>query len=142
MYKFKKANENNKMMGNGKLAGMYEYDDSPAHSLFIGQVITCFGEPDYVTENNEDLCSWSVVASDEAGEEINLEIYYGPSGPAIGGPDGAKAKSAADELVKIIKEAKPSEFHYESIYEDMGVKVKMGVKNGVPYYDSEMPEDF
>lgn len=134
IFNFEKTSQDNLTMGSSNIASMYTFDKPVKHSLFIGQVITCFGEPDYVTENNENLCSWAVKATNEAGAEVYLEIYYGSGGPAIGGKSDEESKKAAEELVEIIKEAEPSDFHYESIYEDFGVKVEMGVKDGVPYY--------
>ncbi len=139
MYKFEKTDWNKLPMGRSKLVGMNPAEGPEKHSLFIGNVISLFGQPEYWSENNEDLCSWAVEAVNEAGEKICLEVYYGASGPAIGGE--GESQKAAEELMEYIKKAEPADFYCESIYEDFGVKVEMGVKDGVPYYNSQMSED-
>lgn len=107
--------------------------------LTIGRVIACFGEPDYTTEDMEDLYSCAVSAIAENGETVYLEIYFGPSGNAIGGNDGGK--KAAEELREWIQKAEPADFKMGCVYEDVGVSVTYSVKDGVPVYESEMPED-
>lgn len=141
MYTFEKTSRENILMGSSKIAGIYEIESGDKHSLFIGQVLTLFGEPDYVTESNENLCSWAVSAKNEDGNVCCLEIYYGPSGPAIGGVNDSESKKAADELTGLITSAKPTDFHYDSVYEDLGVKVGMGVKDGEAYYNSDISEE-
>ncbi len=141
MYKYEKTDWQKLPMRRSKLVGMNPAESAEKHSLFIGKVITLFGQPEYWSENNEDMCSWAVDGVNEAGEEICLEIYYGASGPAIGGDSEAESQKAAQELMELIKKTEPTDFHHESIYEDFGVKVEMGVKDGVPYYNSEMGED-
>ena len=121
------------------------YDDKSAeyHSLFVGQVLSRFGEPDYTTEDNENLFSKAVSAEDKDGNVIYLEVYYGQSGPAIGGDvfeREEESRKAADALAEYIMAAEPKDFKYKSVYEDFGVTVIMGVENGKPYYISDNPE--
>ncbi|MCH5258010.1 MAG: hypothetical protein J1D87_12005 [Lachnospiraceae bacterium] len=150
-YKFYKADPNLLPLGTSKILGVYdlEYDkktgyyyvkyDSTYQSLFIGQLLTLFGSADYVTENNEDLLSYVVAAEDEAGNVIYLNAYYGPSGPAIGGIANDEAyENAAGELAELIMSAKASDFELSSVYEDLGISLKMGVKDGQAYYDYDM----
>ena len=112
------------------------------HSLYIGQLLALFGNADYTTGNNEDLLSYAVEAKRNDGEVVYLEAYYGPSGPAIGGNVYDEiSKQAAKELEQLIVGAEPADFEISSIYEDIGASLKMGVKNGVPYYDVGLPED-
>ena len=58
-----------------------------------------FGDEN-VTNDHEALLSYIVAAEDEAGEVIYLEVYFGPSGPAIGGSAGENYAKAAEELEK------------------------------------------
>ena len=121
------------------------YDDKLAeyHSLFIGQVLSRFGEPDYTTEDNEDLFSKAVSAEDKDGNVIYLEVYYGQSGPAIGGDvfeRREESRKAADALAEYIMAAEPKDFESKSVYGDFGVTLKMGVENGKPYYITDFPE--
>ncbi len=115
--------------------------DSSYHSLFIGQLITLFGESE--NNNNIDaLISYVVAAEKEDGSIIYLEVYYGPSGPAIGGLEREDYLLAAKELEQLIMSAKASDFEIKSVFEDYGVTLKMGVKDGKAYYDTNMDDLF
>jgi len=142
MYKFRKAkpekffeNEHNSLIRN-----VYKDETAVEHSLFIGQALTLFGEPDYWTEDYENIFS-HVVSAESDGNVIFLEIYHGPSGPAIGGADSGEAEQAADELAELIVSAEPTDYEWEGVYEDVGVTIRMGVEDGEPYYKSEFPEE-
>ena len=76
----------------------------------------------------------TVKLKKEDGTIIYLEVYYGPSGPAIGGLDTEDYLLAAQELEQLIMSAKASDYEIKIEYEDLDVVFKMGVKNGVPYY--------
>lgn len=142
MYSFKACSPDLPASHRGKIRNLYEDKSSEYHSLFIGQVLSRFGEPDYITEDNENLFSKAVSAEDKNGNSVYLEIYYGPSGPAIGGDVGSEeCRKAADELAEFIMSAEPKDFEYKSVYEDFGVTVTMGVENGKPYYQSDIPAD-
>lgn len=142
MYTFKACSPELFPYGTSKLCSVYDNMSAEYHSLFIGQALALFGEADYTTWNNEDLFSKVVSAEDKDGNVVYLEVYYGPSGPAIGGDIADEnAQRAAKALVDYIMQAEPKDFEYVSVYEDFDVTVRMGVKDGVPYYDSEMPKD-
>lgn len=142
MYNFKACSPDLLTYGGSKIRNLYEDKPSEYHSLFIGQVLSRFGEPDYVTEDNENLFSKAVSVEDKNGKVVYLEIYYGPSGPAIGGDvSSEECRKAADELAEFIMSAEPKDFEYKSVYEDFGVTVTMGVENGKPYYQSDIPAD-
>lgn len=125
-----------------KIRGVYsEYYQAEYHGLFLGQVVTLFGA-ESLTENNEDLISHAVAAENENGDVIYLEVYYGPSGPAIGGQDGENYEEAAKELEDIIRNTVPIDFEAASVYEDVGVSIRMGTKNGKGFYETEFDEGF
>lgn len=141
MYTFKPCSRELLPYGTSKLCSVYDGMSAEYHSLFIGQALALFGEADRVTMSNEDLFSKVVCAEDKDGNVVYLEVYYGPSGPAIGGDDAdEQAQKAAKELVDYIMQAEPEDFEYVSVYEDFDVTVRMGVKDGKPYYESEIPE--
>jgi len=125
---------------NSLIRNVYKGETAAMHSLFIGQTLTLFGEPDYWTEDYENIFS-CVVSAEHNGNIIFLDVYHGAGGPAIGGPTGGEAEQAADELAEIIVSAEPTDYEWEGVYEDVGVTIKMGVKDGEPYYESEMPEE-
>ncbi len=142
MYSFKSCSPDLLADGSSKIRNLYEDKSAEYHSLFIGQVLSRFGEPDYITEDNENLFSKLVSAEDKDGKAVYLEIYYGPSGPAIGGDVRSEEScKAADELAEFIMSAEPKDFEYKSVSEDFGVTVTMGVRNGKPYYQSDIPDD-
>ncbi|MBQ8983104.1 MAG: hypothetical protein IJ079_05890 [Lachnospiraceae bacterium] len=149
-YQFYKADSDKLPEGTSQIIGVYdsEYDaisgsyivryDATYQSLFIGQCLTLFGKPDYVTDNNEDLFSYVIAAEDGEGNVIYLEVYYGPSGPAIGGIAGDEAyERAAEALAKNIMDAKATDYEIVSEHEDVGMTIKMGVKDGQAYYDTQ-----
>lgn len=133
-YEFKRCNPNELPSNRGLIRNVYEMESSETHSLFCGQVLALFGEPDYITKNNENLFSLAVCGKRGDGETVFLEIYYGPSGPAISGGTEWADKTAAFQLSELIMKTAPIDYEWSSIYQDIPVKVKMGVKNGVPYY--------
>lgn len=142
MYNFNPCSPDLLPDGRSKICGLYDDKSSEYHSLFIGQTLSRFGEPDYTTENNEDLFSKAVSAEDKDGNVLYLEVYYGPSGPAVGGDvHSEECRKAADELAEYIMSAEPKDFEYTSVYEDLGVTIRMGVENGKPFYISDIPND-
>ena len=121
----------------------YEKYDASYHSLFIGQCLTLFGDVDYQSDDNEDLLSYVVAAEDEDNNVIYMEIYYGPSGPAIGGVAFDDTYSrAAEELSQIIMDAEPTDFEITSTYGDLGATIEMGVKDGKAYYNTVWPDNY
>ncbi|MBR4086136.1 MAG: hypothetical protein IKK33_17855 [Lachnospiraceae bacterium] len=135
-YRFRKCNPERLPTERSLIRNVYEMESGEMHSVFCGQVLALFGEPDYVTKNNEDLFSLAVCGKRGDGEEVFLEIYYGPSGPAIAGGNEWSDRTAAFQLSELIVNTNPIDYEWCSIYQDVPVKVKMGVKNGKPYYKS------
>ena len=142
MYNFKPCSPDLLTNGSSKIRNLYDDKAAEYHSLFIGQVLSRFGEPDYITEDNENLFSKAVSAEDKDGNVIYFDVYYGPSGPAIGGDvRDEESRKAADALAEYIMAAEPKDFEYTSVYEDFGLTVIMDVANGKPYYISDTPGD-
>lgn len=111
--------------------------------LVYGRLKGLFGEPAYETLNYEDQYSYYIFATAEDGKEIFLNIYSGPSGPAIGGQQDKESAAAADQLVQIILQTEPVDYDYVGYYLDGPVKIHQGVKNGVSFMEEEEldPED-
>lgn len=127
-------------IGLSKIRSVYEeYYQTEYHGLFLGQVVTLFGS-ESVTDDNENLISCAVAAEDASGNVIYLEVYYGPSGPAIGGQDGENFEEAAKELEDIIRSTIPVDFECSSVYEDVGVSIRMGTKDGKGFYETDFDE--
>ena len=126
-----------------KIRGVYEdviFSDSSYNGLFVGQVVTMFGDRN-VTTDYEALLSYIVAAENEAGDVIYLEVYFGPSGPAIGGSAGENYDKAAKELEAVIRSIEPIDYECECTYFDLfpfGGGTVMGTKDGKGYYRTEI----
>lgn len=125
-----------------KIRSVYEEAmfDNGFNGLFVGQVVTMFGDEN-VTGDYEALLSYIVAAEDASGEVIYLEVYFGPSGPAIGGSAGENYDKAAEELEKVIRSIEPMDYECECTYFDLidiGGGTIMGTKDGKGYYRMEI----
>lgn len=141
-YTFYEAPDDVSMDGSFLLFNVYEEQSrAEYHGLFVGQVITLFGDKG-TSEDNEALLDYTIAAEDKEGDVIYLTLYYGPSGPAIGGYDGDNYMEAAKELEEIVRSTEPIDFECASVYEDVGVTIRMGTRNGQGFYETEMPEDW
>lgn len=109
-------------------------------ALILGRLRRAFGEPLFVSENVEEQYGYCVRADGPDGATVYLEVYRGSSGPAIGGGYGEASQRAADALAAYIQAAPPADYDYEGYYLDGPSRVRMGVKNGTPYYE-EAPLD-
>lgn len=135
IYTFEKCETDKLPMPRSKICNVYEIETERESSMFLGQVKTLFGEPDYITENYEEMFSCAVAAKDQDGNVLYLEIYSGPSGAAIGGSNDEVSEKAAKELARLIMDAEPTDYDWQGVYSDIPVNIKMGVKNGKPYYN-------
>ncbi len=126
-----------------KIRGVYEdviFSDTGYNGLFVGQVVTMFGDEN-VTGDHEALLSYVVAAEDASGEVIYLEVYFGPSGPAIGGSAGENYDKAAEELENVIRSIEPMDYECECTYYDfidIGGGTILGTKDGKGYYRMEI----
>ena len=110
--------------------------------IAYGRLRALFGEPNYETQNSEDAYSYILFVEPESSEKIYLEVYEGSSGPAIGGLNNAESLQAAETLKKLIEESEEvADYQYEGYYQDLDLKISMGIKNGVPYYSEEHCEE-
>lgn len=135
IYTFEKCEPDKLPMPRSKICNVYEVETEQESSLFLGQVKTLFGVPDYITEDYETMFSCAVAAKDLEGNMLYLEIYNGSSGAAIGGASDDASEKAAEELARLIIDAEPTDYDWEGVYSDIPVNIKMGVKNGKPYYE-------
>ena len=110
--------------------------------IAYGRLRALFGEPNYETQNSEDAYSYILFVGPESSEKIYLEVYEGSSGPAIGGLNNAESLQAAETLKQLIEESEEvADYQYEGYYQDLDLKISMGIKNGVSYYNEEPCEE-
>lgn len=151
MYKFRKAtSEEKKEMYKMLYGGEWVYNIGEAseekYALFLGRVITLFGKPDNLSEDWENMYNCSVIAEDEQGNKLLLEVYHGPGGPSVSMPtehnniDLTSYEQAKKELIELILKTKPSDYEWDSVYEDIPVNVKYIVKDGKAKVESEFPD--
>lgn len=129
-----------KMSGTSKIRNIVEgYGEEAYYQgiLCLGQLKTLFGEPLYITEDLENQYAYCISAANESGKKVYLQVYSGPSGPAIGGNMDGDSRQAADELAGLITGAEPEDYDYEGYYMDGPSAVKMGVRNGEPYMEEK-----
>ena len=106
---------------------------------FWGRCIRLFGEAYSKEQNYENMFSYNIWARAEGYEDIPLEIYFGPSGPSIAFNDDTIDLIAAKELAKVIMKASPADYDWISSYNDLNIRIAMGVKKGKPYYETLVP---
>lgn len=126
--------------GFSKICSVYDLKATDEKfTLFFGKLITLFGEPCYTTADYEDMYSYWITA-ENGQDKIYFEVYHGASGASVGGmpinsdrEQGKLYQKIAGELIEFIESAEPSDYEWEGIYEDIPVKVKYAVKNGVAF---------
>ncbi len=152
MYKFRKATEEemsaleNKAVS--KLCSVYDLNcTDEKFALFFGRLRTVFGEPDYTSDDYENMYSYDIMAVGENGESFYLEVYHGQSGASVGGKPLYISKEkeevymkAASELITLIESAEPSDYVWQGVYEDIPMNVKYTVKDGTAYVESEFAD--
>lgn len=152
MYKFRLATkEEEKELWTSGYAGKHIYGAGASennYALFLGRMITLFGKPDNLSEDWENMYNYDVIAEDEQGNRFLVEIYHGAGGPSVALPierdniDITPYEQASKELVELIMNTEPSDYEWESVYEDIPVNIKYIVKDGKAKVESEFPEDF
>lgn len=147
-YTFKAVDQDDFLNGTSKIYDLVDgFDDYENKCARIyGNLRTLFGEPLYETEDMENLYSYSIAATSDAGDTVYLSAYSGPSGPAIGGMSGKESLQAAQALAEYIRCALPSDYECKSYYLDGPCVIRMGVKNGTPFCEEAelelSPEEF
>lgn len=150
MYKFRIASpEEAKELRKYAYGGEWIYGATTEeiYALFLGKVMSRFGKNDSLSDDWENMYSYDVVAEDEQGNELLLEVYHGPGGPSVALPiessgiDTAPYKQAMAELVEYIESAEPVDYEHECVYYDIPVNTKYTVKDGIAKVESELPEE-
>ena len=111
--------------------------------LAYGRMLALFGPPLYIDPDLENQYRYCIEAKDDQGSIVYLDVYSGPSGPAIGGdPEGDIEREAAEELAALILSTGPEDYDYVGYYLDGPCKVHMGIKNGQPFIEeSELTDE-
>ena len=151
MYKFRKASDEDKEISdNLTCSGTWIYGavaGEEKYALFLGKMIALFGDSGNMSDDWENMYSYDIIAEDEQGNKLGIEIYHGPGGPSFAIPtdyddiDTAPYHQAAKELVEYIEKAEPADYVWESVYYDIPANVKYTVKDGRAYVESKISEE-
>ena len=97
-----------------------------------------FGEPNYESQNFEMAYTYILSCQPGSSQKVYLHVYEGSGGPAIGGQYDERSQQAAEALKKLLESSdEVVDYQYEGYYPDAGVKIWMGIENGVPYFREE-----
>ena len=125
-------NETEMLMG-GKLVNL---NLEPV--LAYGRMRALFGEPNYESQNFEMAYTYILSCQPGSSQKVYLHVYEGSGGPAIGGQYDERSQQAAEALKKLLESSdEVVDYQYEGYYPDAGVKIWMGIENGVPYFREE-----
>lgn len=110
--------------------------DGKERARTYGSLRALFGEPDYETEDLEDMFQYRLLVKRSDGREAVLLAYSGATGPSLSSrpEDHDMKEGAAFALKKLLRETSPADYSYEGYYWDGPSKVEMGSRNGSPYY--------
>lgn len=144
-YKFRAATEKDAfdLFGMSKICDIYDFmtyisEMNKKTPLAFGQLKARFGEPVYISDNLESQYEYHIIAEDENGTEYRFLTYSGPTGPSVSGKSRSKgALEAAEALAEFVRNAEAMDYTYEGYYMDGLCKIKMGVKDGTPYFEEE-----
>lgn len=109
-----------------------------ASACIYGSLRRLFGEPDYETNDSNDMYGYTLRAVREDGREAFLRVDS--SGVSSLPEDADMKEGAAFVLKQMIDETPPADYSYEGFYWDGPNKLEYGVKDGEPYY-REWPLD-
>ncbi|MCR4889039.1 MAG: hypothetical protein K5979_07660 [Ruminococcus sp.] len=153
MYKFRNADENEQnekdSLGCVPNVGEWIYGAGvreEVYALFLGKMIALFGKSDTLSDDWENMYTYPLVAEDENGTKLRIDIYHGSGGPSYCIPwqlDDEKKEiyiNAVKELVAYIENAQPADYVHESVYYDIPANVTYTVKDGKAKVDSSFPE--
>ena len=112
----------------------------PGDSKMEQELVLAYGR---MLADLEKQYRYCIEAKDDQGSIVYLDVYSGPSGPAIGGdPEGDIEREAAEELAALILSTGPEDYDYVGYYLDGPCKVHMGIKNGQPFIEeSELTDE-
>ena len=136
-YQFNTLNDQEKL-GGSKILNIidgFPIDYSEQVALIYGKLKTLFGDPLYEEKDIENQYTYGISTTTEDGRDLFLQVYNGPSGPAIGGQQDEESKKAAHQLLEMIQQAAPTDYDYVGYYLDGPSRIQEGIKNGVPYHE-------
>ncbi|MDE6261246.1 MAG: hypothetical protein K2M42_10365 [Oscillospiraceae bacterium] len=129
------------LSGSSKIRNICEDLGSPRWAeeltLAYGRLLTLFGPALYVSKDMENEYGYHVLGEDGQGNTVYLNVYSGPSGPAIGGKKGEAERQAADELAELILSTPPADYEYTGYYMDGPSRVHKGVRGGKPFMQEQ-----
>lgn len=117
MYKFRRATEEEISALEEKGVKIYSADCTDENfAIFLGRLITAFGEPHYTNDNYKDIHYW--ITAEDGQNKICLGICYVTSSVFVGVQNkicfavynGSDYMSVIDELITLVESSKPSNY--------------------------------
>ena len=142
-YQFKALDDQEKIRGSKilNIIDGFPPDYGEQTALIYGKLKTLFGDPLFEEKDVQNQYTYGVVTTTEDGREVFLHAYSGPSGPAIGGQQDEESRKAAHQLLKMIRQAAPTDYDYVGYYLDGPSRIQEGIKEGIPYYEEVALDD-
>ncbi len=109
-------------------------------ALIEGRMLTVFGEPYRITDDEENGYEYIIKATSENGEITYLTVYHAACAH-IGGDREALTRAAAEELIEYVNSATPADFERVRYYMDFGVRIYTKVQNGKVSMNSQFLSD-
>lgn len=102
---------------------------------YLGRIWALFGKPDDPSAY-EEFYSYIVIAEDDSGDELYLQISQHCNLPTIYGrtPEGL---AAAQELAELILRTPPTDYEWKGAYVEYDVEMTYSVKDGVASAEDE-----
>lgn len=129
MIKVKKLEERPVNSSVSYIADVLEYDGNNHAEQFkvFGKLKTLFGEPNYLSINNEDWFGYFLECNGKY-----FEVYGVNDIAHIGGDYSEESLALAKQLADYILKADTSDYEWTSYYMDSETKITYMVKDGVP----------
>lgn len=128
-FTFEAVNDYSLILGTSYLMDFGDDCVGEGAALIEGKMLTVFGEPYSISENEENGFEYIIKATSEAGEATYLAVYS-TSGIQIGGDQEELTRVAANALIDYVNAAEPSDFKRVRYYMDFGVEITSVVKDG------------
>lgn len=128
-FTFETVDDHSLIIGTSCLMDFGENCVGEGAALIEGKLLTVFGEPYSISDDEENGFEYIIKATSEAGEVTYISVYS-TSGVHIGGDGEDLSLDAAYALVDYVNSAEPSDFERIRYYMDFGVKITTVVKDG------------
>ena len=134
-FTFEKVNDRSLIASTHYLMDFGDIYSGEDNAIIEGKLLTVFGEPLTLSDDEENGYEYVIKATAENGETTYISVYHA-AGAHIGGDGFDTSVDAAKALIEYVNSANPSDFQRVRYYMDFGVEITTTVKNGVVHMES------